>query len=96
MRLKGALLRDITRSPVGRVEDVLLHPDTKDAHWLQVRVEADGATILVPAASVSEFAPGELLAPYPADVLRAARHAPGRVLTESEAHSLRRHYGFDS
>ena len=93
MDLKGSLVRDIARAPVGRVQDVLLDPDTLDARWLHVRLES-GDAVLVPAVAASETAPGELLVPYPADVITAAVHAEGEVLSEADASRLLRHYGF--
>ena len=87
-------MRDMTRAPVGRVQDVLLSPDTLDARWLQVSVDAGGATVLVPAAAASEFAPGELLVPYPGDTIRSAVHAGGAALDETDALRMLRHYGF--
>jgi hypothetical protein len=90
------MLHDITRAPVGRVQDVLLAPDTLEARWLQVTLEATGHTVLVPAGSVSEFAPGELLAPYAGDTISSAVHDAGAALGETEAGRLRRHFGFDA
>lgn len=94
MELKGSLVRDITRVSVGRVQDVLLDPDTLDARWLQVILDADGRTVLVPAVAASECAPGELLVPYTGDSITSAVHAEGAALGESDALRLMRHYGF--
>ena len=94
MELKGSLIRDIDRTRVGRVQDVLLSPDTLEARWLQVAVDTDGSIVLVPSAAVSESAPGELLVPYPADVIVGARHPRGQALTEDDARRLLGHYGF--
>lgn len=93
MDLNAALLRDIAREPVGRVSRVLLDPDTLNAQWLQVSA-GTGSSVLVPAATVSEYAPGELLAPYPAEVINAAVHPDGEALSERDAAHWRRHYGF--
>lgn len=93
MDLSGALLRDIGREPVGRVRRVLLDPDTLRAQWLQVNAET-GASVLVPAATASEYAPGELVVPYPTELIMTAVHPEDEALSERDAKRWREHYGF--
>lgn len=96
MDLVGALVRDVARAPIGRVHDVLVNSGTLDARWLQVALDVQGGSVLVPAGAASEFAPGELLVPYPAEVIATAVHAEGTALRDADASRLMRHYGFPS
>ena len=94
MQLKGSLVRDVSRLSIGRVQDVLLDPDTLDARWLEVMVDADGSIVLVPAAAATEFASGELLVPYDRATIASAAHAEGQALNGADAARLLAHYGF--
>ncbi|GAB2480560.1 PRC-barrel domain-containing protein [Jatrophihabitans fulvus] len=97
MSLRGSLVRDVESAPIGRVLDVLLDPDSRDPRWLRVGFgDVDGQAVLVPAPSASEFAPGELIVPYDAATVGAARHDEGTFVSEAEAVRLRALYGFPS
>lgn len=95
MSLRGSLVRDIASAPIGRVLDVLLDPASRDPRWLRVAYgEVEGQAVLVPAPAASEFAPGELIVPYDAATVGAARHDDSGFVSEGEAARLRALYGF--
>jgi sporulation protein YlmC with PRC-barrel domain len=89
--LVGKQLDDLTGRAMGRIEGVLVDPETSAVEWIVVRVARFGGRTLVPARD-AVTAVDSAWVPFEAEKIRSAPKQKGN-LTQAAELELLRHFG---
>lgn len=89
----GHKLDDLGGAPVGRVEEVLVEPESNAPSWLLVKVGRIGGRRTAVPFEFAAAGVGRVWVPYPKETIRSAPAVrSGRGLEPDLEDELRRHY----
>ena len=89
----GHKLDDLGGTPVGRVEEILVEPESNSPSWLLVKVGRIGGRRTAVPFDYAAAGVGRVWVPYPRDTIRSAPAVSrGKGLEPALEDELRRHY----
>ncbi len=92
-KFSGSTLVDENGTEVGEVKDVIYDSSETEPEWLVVKAGRLRGEHLVPADGAWQKDGGQVVVPFPADVIKAAPKAgKDHVLTKEQQAQLTEHY----